>query len=237
MAARAEQVAESEALLRAELAAQSSAMAARAEQVAESEALLRAELAAQSSAMAARQGEQVQQLETIMHARHAEQSAQQVATAQREQAMAGRHDELHDQMVRSLALTRTWHSARLPRELRGINRLIHKKTRRLARDYRVVACSPLFDRDWYLKTNPDVAERGEILYCTICGKALPRGGNRVQCSTQGNMPSPTRMLSRQKPILSFISSVSASMRGARSGWCVNLRLPLRLPRFFFVTPR
>src|SRR5208337_4203333 len=66
------------------------------------------------------------------------------------------------ELVRLLAdLKRNDVDGRLPRQLRGWCRLaLGKKRRRLARDYRVIAESPLFDSEWYLRRNPDVAING-----------------------------------------------------------------------------
>jgi hypothetical protein len=65
---------------------------------------------------------------------------------------------------------REWFASRTPRtcspqqeiapSLRGWRRFIDAKARGLARDYRVVAGSPLFDPEWYLRTYPDVATSG-----------------------------------------------------------------------------
>ena len=61
-----------------------------------------------------------------------------------------------EECVRRLALTKASRVPDLPREFRGFGRL-SRKQRLLAHDYRLVASSPLFDSNWYLKTNPDVA--------------------------------------------------------------------------------
>jgi SAM-dependent methyltransferase len=57
-------------------------------------------------------------------------------------------------------LERARRSRKLPPSLRGWRRFIDAKTRGLARDYRLVASSPLFDPEWYLRTYPDVATSG-----------------------------------------------------------------------------
>jgi hypothetical protein len=66
-----------------------------------------------------------------------------------------------EQYARELAELR-WidYNKRLPPELRGFLQLLSNRTRkrrRLVRDYHKIAASPLFDRDWYLQHNPDVA--------------------------------------------------------------------------------
>ena len=68
-----------------------------------------------------------------------------------------------DDHIRQLAgLKRTDYEGRLPNKLTGLRRLLpwrRKKLRRLANDYRIIAASPLFDADWYLAANPDVAAK------------------------------------------------------------------------------
>jgi hypothetical protein len=52
----------------------------------------------------------------------------------------------------------------LPRKLTGWRWILpgrRKKLRRLIREYRLIAASPLFDSQWYLAKNPDVAVRRE----------------------------------------------------------------------------
>ena len=59
-------------------------------------------------------------------------------------------------------LKRNDYDGRLPSKLSGLRRLVpwrRKKLRRMAKDYRVIAASPLFDRRWYLAKNPDVASK------------------------------------------------------------------------------
>jgi glycosyltransferase involved in cell wall biosynthesis len=69
-----------------------------------------------------------------------------------------------EQYAHELArLKRIDYVSRLPPELTGLRRWLlkwSKRRRRFARDYREIAASPLFDRDWYLRKNPDVAAAG-----------------------------------------------------------------------------
>jgi lipopolysaccharide biosynthesis protein len=63
-------------------------------------------------------------------------------------------------LTRQLAgLSRLDYKGRLPRDLTGFRSLLpgrRKKFRQWAKDYRLIAGSPLFDREWYLAANPDV---------------------------------------------------------------------------------
>src|SRR5262249_54393468 len=142
-----------------ELAAQQekAAVAAQRErEMADAEASLRAELATQREKVAT-----AAQREREMAEGHAEQVAQMQAALNisraRLVAQEMEKEAQEDKLGRRLASTRTVRDVEIPRELRGIGHLIRKKRRRLARDYRAVASSPLFDRDWYLETHPDVA--------------------------------------------------------------------------------
>ena len=57
-------------------------------------------------------------------------------------------------------LKRKDYDGRLPSKLTGLRWLVPwrwKKLRQSAREYRVIAASPLFDADWYLANNPGVA--------------------------------------------------------------------------------
>jgi hypothetical protein len=66
-----------------------------------------------------------------------------------------------EQYARELAeLRRIDYDKRLPPELRGLRQWLSNRTtkrRRLVQDYHKIAASPLFDTDWYLQNNPDVA--------------------------------------------------------------------------------
>lgn len=80
-----------------------------------------------------------------------------------------RNDEQHvhnlqritEHYIRELAgLRRIKYDKRLPPELTGLRQRLSnwsRKRRRLVQDYHKIAASPLFDGDWYLQKNPDVA--------------------------------------------------------------------------------
>jgi lipopolysaccharide biosynthesis protein len=64
------------------------------------------------------------------------------------------------QVARLARLTHSDYAEKLPAPLTGLRALLPKRgkrLRRLARDYRLVASSPLFDAQWYRANNPDVA--------------------------------------------------------------------------------
>ncbi len=106
-----------------------------------------------------------QQLETDFHK----------AAQQKNRALLAPPPRSNKDLVRLLAdLKRNDVGGRLPRQLRGWCWLAlgkRKKRRRLARDYRVIAESPLFDSEWYLQRNPDVAINGEdpVLHYLLYG--------------------------------------------------------------------
>ena len=66
-----------------------------------------------------------------------------------------------EQYARELVgLQRIDYDRRLPPELTGLRQWLSnrsKRRRRFVQDYHKIAASPLFDRDWYLQKNPDVA--------------------------------------------------------------------------------
>jgi glycosyltransferase involved in cell wall biosynthesis/SAM-dependent methyltransferase len=65
-----------------------------------------------------------------------------------------------DQLRELAALKRADYDGRVPKEFGGFRLLAPgraKKLRRLAANYRIIAASPLFDAQWYLSANPDVA--------------------------------------------------------------------------------
>ena len=72
--------------------------------------------------------------------------------------------EIHEnteRYARELArLQRSDYDRRLPPELRGLRQWFSNRSKRRQRfiqDYHKIAASPLFDREWYLRRNPDVA--------------------------------------------------------------------------------
>ena len=113
----------------------------------------------------AAQRERVVEVAAQRMAAHAKQTRRFQAAIETLRARLVSHEEVNHklnseivELVRRLALTRIVREGELPRESRGLGSLIHRRRRRLDPDYRVVASSPLFDRDWYLGKYPDVAE-------------------------------------------------------------------------------
>ena len=80
--------------------------------------------------------------------------------SQLQEALQNLRQTSEDQLRELAALKRADYDGRIPKRFRGIGLLAPgraKKLRRLATNYRIVAASPLFDAQWYLNTNPDVA--------------------------------------------------------------------------------
>ena len=66
-----------------------------------------------------------------------------------------------DRLCQLAGLQRVGYDGRVPKRLGGLGLLVPRrarKQRQLARIYRILAASPLFDGQWYLSANPDVAE-------------------------------------------------------------------------------
>jgi hypothetical protein len=83
-----------------------------------------------------------------------------VATTRCETLASEMKRQREDQTRLLATLKRPDYDGRLPAKLTGLRRWIPGRRRKLrwrAREYRTVAASPLFDRDWYLANNPDVA--------------------------------------------------------------------------------
>jgi glycosyltransferase involved in cell wall biosynthesis len=86
------------------------------------------------------------------HAQEIQQNAEQHAREIRQNT---------DQYARELAgLQRVEYERRLPPELSGLRQWLSnrsKRHRRFVQDFHKIARSPLFDKNWYLRKNPDVA--------------------------------------------------------------------------------
>ena len=66
-----------------------------------------------------------------------------------------------DRLRQLAGLKRVDYDGQVPKSLGGLGLLVPgqaKKLRQLARNYRILAASPLFDGRWYLSVNPDVAQ-------------------------------------------------------------------------------
>ena len=132
----AKQMADVEAALRAEQTAYRKQAAIFAQREQETAARHAAEIERLQAAMAARRSEHVEQIRAL------------------QEVEAKRNNEIAES-IRQLALSQTRPSP-LPRKLRGVGSLFSRKKRRLANDYRLLASSPLFDRNWYLSKYPDL---------------------------------------------------------------------------------
>ena len=239
-AQREQQMADAEASLRAELAAlqdKVSIAAQREQQMADAEASLRAELAAlqdkvsiaaqREQQMAERHAGQVEQMQGAMNILHTRLASQEREATKHDHEIAEHRalvSKLHEQMVRRLTSFGTARKAKLPRELRGIGRLISKRKRHLARDYSVVASSPLFDRDWYLQNNLDVAamQLDPVLHYLRYGAAEGRQPGPLFNSRQYALVNPDVAAAKMNPLLHFLKY------GAREGRALKQDAPLLL---------
>ena len=132
----AKQMADVEAALRAEQTAYRKQAAIFAQREQETAARHAAEIERLQAAMAARRSEPVEQIRAL------------------QEVEAKRNNEIAES-IRQLALSQTRPSP-LPRKLRGVGSLFSRKKRRLANNSRLLASSPLFDRNWYLSKYPDL---------------------------------------------------------------------------------
>lgn len=168
--------------------------------------------------------ERMAEVRTALRAEIDAQREKIVSAAGRERAMTARHAELHEQFVRRLALTRTVRASKPPSKLRGIGGLIGKERRRLASDYRVVVSSPLFDRDWYLKKNPDVAaaHRDPVLHYLRYGAAEGRQPSPLFDSGKYVLANPDVAAAQMNPLLHFLKYGVHERRALEQGTPVAL---------------
>jgi hypothetical protein len=103
------------------------------------------------------------QQNTEQHAREIQQNIERYAREiQRNTEQHAREIQQNtEQYARILAgLQRVDYEKRLPPELTGLRQWLSnrsKRRRRFVQDYHKIAASPLFDKEWYLQKNPDVA--------------------------------------------------------------------------------
>ncbi len=129
------------------------------------EALKRVAAAEERAAEREREAAQREREKAAAQAAIAENKAR---SADRERTLQSQMQEMlellrstYDDQLRELAaLKRVDYDGRVPKEFGGVGLLAPgrgKKLRRLALHYRIIAASPLFDAQWYLSANPDVA--------------------------------------------------------------------------------
>jgi GT2 family glycosyltransferase len=108
----------------------------------------------------------------------------------------------------------------LPSQLRGVFALLSKRKRRLRRNYRLLATSFLFDRDWYLIQNDDVKEAGvdPILHFLLNGGPEGRQPGLLFNTDYYLAANPDISLTAENPLIHFLRW------GARE--CRPLGLPL-----------
>ena len=124
--------------------------------------------AAAAEARAAEREREAAQREREKAAAQAAIAENKARSADRERTLQSQMQEMlellrstYDDQLRELAaLKRVDYDGRVPKEFGGVGLLAPgrgKKLRRLALHYRIIAASPLFDAQWYLSANPDVA--------------------------------------------------------------------------------
>ena len=112
----------------------------------------------------------------------------------------------------------------MPRKLRGVGLLFSTKKRRLANDYRLLASSPLFDRNWYLSKYPDLdaARVDPVLHYLQCGAAEGRQPSRIFDAPQYAIVNPDVAAAGMNPLLHFLKL------GVHEGRALNHNAPLPL---------
>jgi len=114
-----------------------------------------------------------------------------------------------DKLRELAALKRVDYSGRIPKQLRSIWLLAPgraKKLRRLATNYRLLAASPLFDAQWYLDTNPDVAAAkfDPMLHYLLNGAQEGRSPGPKFSGTEYQRANPDVLDSRTNPLVHYV---------------------------------
>jgi GT2 family glycosyltransferase/glycosyltransferase involved in cell wall biosynthesis len=109
----------------------------------------------------------------------------------------------------------------LPPQLRGVFALLSKRKRRLRRNYRLLATSPLFDRGWYLMQNDDVEEArvDPILHFLLTGGSEGRQPGLLFNTDYYLAANPDVSLIPENPLIHFLRW------GARESRPLGLPLP------------
>ena len=115
-----------------------------------------------------------------------------------------------EQYAHELAgLRRIDYVSRLPPELTGLRRWLlnrSKRYRRFVQAYHQIAASPLFDRDWYLRKNPDVAAAGldaTLHYLQSGGREGRASGPYFQANAYPKAD-PAAVAAKANPLLEFL---------------------------------
>ncbi|MCX5493264.1 methyltransferase domain-containing protein [Kaistia dalseonensis] len=126
--------------------------------------------------------------------------------------------EFQEQSLRLFTRMQSAAGAKLPRELDGISRLIIKRKRRLARTYRLILSSHLFDAEWYLATYPDVAalQLDPILHYLGLGAAEARNPGPIFDTKQYLLANPDVAASTMNPLFHFLRHGLSEGRRLRS---------------------
>jgi hypothetical protein len=132
--------------------------------------------------------------------------------------------ESTDRYTRELAgLQRIDYVSRLPPEFTGLRRWLSNRSerhRRFVEDYHKIAASPLFDRDWYLQNNPDVAAAkmdAALHYLQRGGREGRAPGPYFQANAYLKT-NPTVAATGENPLLHFLRTLEmARSYGTESG--------------------
>ena len=109
----------------------------------------------------------------------------------------------------------------LPPQLRGISALLTRRRRRIRRNYKLLARSPLFDGEWYLSQNTDVKEAGvdPALHFLLSGGAEGRQPGPLFDTNFYLAANPNVAGLKENPLIHFMRW------GARDGRPLGLPLP------------
>jgi glycosyltransferase involved in cell wall biosynthesis/SAM-dependent methyltransferase len=195
------------------LQGQADAHARYARQMSEVESSLRASLAAYEQRIA-----EADQHVAVATQRAAEATQRAAEAAQQKETTAVQHAkqivQLNDQWLRRLSASKNTSNISFWSELRGVARLLLKtKSRRLARHYRAVASSALFDAAWYLEQHSDVAAKkvDPPLHYLLFGEAEGRRPGPLFDARSYALANPDVPASGTNALLHFIK------HGAREG--------------------
>jgi glycosyltransferase involved in cell wall biosynthesis/predicted O-methyltransferase YrrM len=129
------------------------------------------------------------------------------AEVQRHEADAAKAQRRSADLTTALAKARKLGDLpKLPRSLNVFGRLLHRSKRRRARDYRLLASSPLFDADWYRAKYPDVVQSGwdPILHYLVHGGKEWRQPSAAFDVEEYLAANPDVRASRHTPLVHFL---------------------------------
>ena len=133
--------------------------------------------------------------------------------------------ERQERLIRALGQSqRRKQRVILPRQLRGPFSLVKKRSRKMRRNYALLARSPLFDAEWYLSQNNDVREAGldPTLHFLLKGGEEARQPGAFFNTKHYLAANPDVVITKENPLIHFIRW------GAREGRPLGLPLPAQL---------